>query len=53
MVRILFVKKLPSEIWKNIRYESRETFQKYLKVNLLNQIHNVMIIKNKDCYELT
>ena len=38
--------KNPAEIWKNIKYEIRETFQNYLEANLMNQIHNV-------CYELT
>ena len=41
MERISFINKLPAEIWENIKYEIRKTFQKYLEVNLLNQIHNV------------
>ena len=44
MERILFIKTFPAEIWKNIKYEISETFQKYLEVNMLNQIHNVIII---------
>ena len=42
MERISFINKLPAEIWENIKYEIRKTFQKYLEVNLLNQIHNVI-----------
>ena len=44
MERILFIYKFPAEIWENIKYEIRGTFEKYLEDNLLNQVHNVMII---------
>ena len=44
MERILFIKKFPNEIWKNIKYEIREIFQKYLEANMLNQVHNVIVI---------
>ena len=47
MERILFNKKLPPEIWTGIKYENRETLQKYLEVNLLNQIYNVIIYETK------
>ena len=40
----------PAEIWKNIKYEIRETFQKYFGAKLLNQIDNVVIIENKVWY---
>ena len=43
MDRILFTKQFPAEIWKNIKYEIRETFQKYSEANISNQIHNVII----------
>ena len=38
MEQTLFIKKFPAEIWKNIKYEIRETFQKYFGAKLLNQI---------------
>ena len=42
MERILFIKEFPAEMWKNINYEIRKTFTKYLEANLFNQIHNVI-----------
>ena len=53
MERILFIIKFPAEIWKNIKDEIREVFQKYFAANLLNQNDNVVIIQNKVCYQLT
>ena len=53
MEQILFVIKFPAEIWKNIKYEIRETFQKYFRAKLLNQIDNVVIIENKVWNQLT
>ena len=44
MERILLIKNFPAEIRKNIKYEIRETCQKYLEANTLIQIHNVIII---------
>ena len=53
MERILFIIKLPAEIWKNIKDEIREIFQKYFGAKLLNQIDNVVILQNKVWYQLT
>ena len=53
MERILFIIKFPAEIWKNIKDEIRETFQKYFGAKLLNQIDNVVITQNKVFYQLT
>ena len=47
MEQNLFIIKFPAEIWKNIKYEIRETFQKYFVAKLLNQIDIVVIIKTK------
>ena len=47
MEQKLFVIKFPAEIWKNINYEIRESFQRYFGAKLLNQIDNVVIIQNK------
>ena len=44
MERILFIMKFPTKIWKNIKYEVRETFPKYFEANLLNRIHNALIL---------
>ena len=52
MERGLFIIKFPAEIWKNIKYEIRETFQKYFGAKLLNQIDNVVMIQNKQTYRL-
>ena len=43
MERILFIKKFPTEIWKNIKYEVSETFQNCLEANFLNKIHTAII----------
>ena len=53
MERILFRIKFPAEIWKIIKYEIKEIFQKYFGAKLLNQIDNVVIIQNKVWYQLT
>ena len=53
MERILFIIKFPAEIWKNIKDEIRETFQKNFAAKLLNKIDNVVIIRNKVWYQLT
>ena len=53
MERILFIIKFPAEIWKNIKDEMRQTFQKYFAAKLLNQFDNVVIIQNKVWYQLT
>ena len=47
MERILFIKKFPAEIWKNIKDEMREIFKKELAAIFLNQIHKVINIENK------
>ena len=41
---ILFSRRFPANVGKNSDYKIRETFQKCYKVNLLNQIHNGVII---------
>ena len=38
MERVLFIINFPAEIWKNIKYEFKETFQKF-GANLLNSLH--------------
>ena len=38
---------------ENIKYEIRETFQKYFGAKLLNQIDNVVIMQNKVWSQLT
>ena len=50
MEQILLIINFPAEIWKNIKCEIRETFQKYFGAKLLNQIDNVVIIQNKVWY---
>ena len=51
MEQIWLIINFPAEIWKNIKYEIRETFQKYFGAKLLNQIDNVVIIQNKVWYQ--
>ena len=50
MERVLFIIKFPAVIWKIVKDESRETFQKYFGAILLNRIGNVVIIQNKVGY---
>ena len=45
MEQILLIIKFPAKMWKNIKYEIRETFQKHFGAELLNQIDNVVIIQ--------
>ena len=52
MERLLFIKKLPAELWRKIKDEIRKTFQKFFGAKLLNQIDNVVIIQNKVWYQL-
>ena len=52
MERILFIMKFPAEIWENIKYEIRETSQKYFRAKLLNHIDNVVKIQNKVVLDL-
>ena len=37
----------PAKMWKNIKYEIKETLQKYFGAKLLNQIDKVVIIQTK------
>ena len=53
MEQILLIIKFAAEIWKHIKNEIREIFQKYFGAKLLNQIDNVVIIRNKVWYQLT
>ena len=53
MERILFIKEFLAEKCKTIKYEIRDASQKYSEANMLNQIHNVIIILNNIWYELT
>ena len=53
MERILFIMKYPAEVWKFIKDEIKETFQKYFGAKLVSQINNVVIIQNKVWYQLT
>ena len=53
MAQVLLIINFPAQIWKNIKYENRETFQKYFGAKLLNQIDNVVKKKNKVWYQLT
>ena len=47
MERILFTIKFPAKLWKKIKYEISETFQKYFGAKVFNLIDNVVIIQNK------
>ena len=53
MEQILFIMNFPAEIWKNIKYEIRETFQKYFGAKLLNQIDTFVILQNEVWYQST